>query len=97
MSLVHQFVVRTPYVRRPPGTIFDEKYAISTTKHPLSQMTWVAMCNFGTSGLYFLTPATAMNGQKCVELLTGMMAIRMHIHKCTVLMHDGAPCHRSYK
>ena len=35
-----------------------------------------------------------MNGEKYVDK---KLAIHMHIHKCTIFMHDGAPCHRSVK
>ena len=78
-SVVQWCVVHTRHVRRPTGKRFGEKYTISTTKHPPSQMIWGAMWNSGTAGLYFLIPGTAMNGEMYVELLKEKLTIHMHI------------------
>ena len=37
-STFKQFVVRKRHVRRPPGKRYDDKYTVSTMKHPPSQM-----------------------------------------------------------
>ena len=37
-STFQQFVVRKRHVRRPPGKRYDDKYTVSTMKHPPSQM-----------------------------------------------------------
>ena len=60
-------------------------------------MNWGAMCNSGTIALYFHTPGTTVNGEKYMELFKEKLAIHMHIHKCTIFMHDGAQCHSSKK
>ena len=39
-STFQQFAVRKSYVRRPPGKRFDDRYTISSMKHPPSQMVW---------------------------------------------------------
>ena len=94
-STFQQFTVRKNYVRRPVGKRFNEKYTISTTKHPPSQMIWGAMSANGTAGLYFLKPGTTMNGVKYAELLKDKLPTHMPIHETSIFMHDGAPCHRS--
>ena len=38
-----------------------------------------------------------MNMEKHVELLKEKLANHMHIHKCTMFMHDGVPVHHSKK
>ena len=94
-STLQQFVVRKKHVRRRVEKRFDEKYTTSTMKHPPSQMIWGAMSTNGTAGLYFLTPGTTMNGLNYVELLREKLTLHMAIHKTTIFMQDGAPCHRS--
>ena len=89
-----QLVVRSQHVRKPTGKRFYKQYAISTAKRPLSQMIWAWMCNSDIAELYFLTTGTPMNGEAYVELLKERLAIHMHIHRCTISMHDVAPCHR---
>ena len=63
-------------------------------EHPPSQMIWGAMSCVGPSGLYFIPPNTTMNGPRYVELLKEKLKLHMDIHKCTIFMQDGAPCHR---
>ena len=92
---LQQFVVRKKNVRRPVGKRFEERYTVSTIKHPPSQMVWGAFSRSGTAGLYFLPPGSTMNGSRYVDLLKGKLEMHMNIHQCTVFMHDGAPCHRS--
>ena len=58
-------------------------------------MIWGAMSCFGPSGLYFIPPNTTMNGLRYVELLKEKLKLHMDLHKCTIFMQDGAPCHRS--
>ena len=77
---MQQLVVCIQHLRRSPGKRFDEKYTISTTKLPSSQMTWSTMCNSGIAGLYFLTSGTTSNGEEHMELLKENLAIHMHIH-----------------
>ena len=91
---LQQFAVRKKNVRRPVGKRFEERYTVSTMKHPLSQMVWGAFSKSGTAGLKFLPPGTAMNGSRYVDLLKEKLEMHMNIHRCTVFMHDGAPCHR---
>ena len=94
-STMRQFIPRKRHVRQPVGKRFDEKYTAATMKHPPSQMILGAMSCFGHSGLYFLPPNTTMNGPRYVELLQEKLKLHMDIHKRTIFMQDGAPCHRS--
>ena len=94
-STLQQFLVRKRHVRRPRGTRFKQKYTISMTKHPTSQMIWGASSENGVAGLFFLPHGTTMNGPRYVELLEEKLKIHMAGHNCTVFMPDGAPCHRS--
>ena len=55
------------------------------------------MGNSDTVGQYFLSQGRIMNGEKYAELLKEKLAIHMHIHKCTIFMHDSATCQRSKK
>ncbi|KAG1696946.1 Transposable element Tcb2 transposase [Nymphon striatum] len=65
-STVQQFIVRKRHVRRPRGTRFNEKYTISTMKHPPSEMVWGAISEHGVAGISFLPPGTTMNdGAPC--------------------------------
>ena len=36
-----------------------------------------------------------MNEPKYVVLLKETLKLHMHIHRCTIFVQDGAPCHRS--
>ena len=36
-----------------------------------------------------------MNGQKYLDLLKIKLELHMAVHKCSVFMQDGAPCHRA--
>ena len=36
-----------------------------------------------------------MNGQKYLDLLKNKLELHMAVHKCSVFMQDGAPCHRA--
>ena len=69
-STFQQFVVRKSYVRRPPGKRFDDRYTISSMKHPPSQMVWGAMCRNGVAVLSVLPPGTTINGSKYVQMLS---------------------------
>ena len=64
-------------------------------KHPPSVMIWGGMSVNGTAGLFFLPSGMTMNGARYVDLLREKLERHMNIHKCTIFMHDGAPCHRS--
>ena len=64
-------------------------------KHSPSEIVWGVACDSGTDGLYFLAPGTTVNGGMYVELLNELLANNMHIHKCTILMYDGAAYHCS--
>ena len=44
---------------------------------------------------FFLLPGTTMNGQKYLDLLKNKLELHMAVHKCSVFMQDGAPCHRA--
>ena len=94
-STLQQFVVRKRHVRRPVRQRFNEKYTLSTMKHPPSQMIWGAMSNNGTAGLYFLDPGTTMNGTKYRELLNDKLKLHMEVRDTKIFIHDGALCHRS--
>ena len=94
-STMQQFIPCKRHVRRPVGKRFDEKYTAATMKHLPSQMIWGAMSCFGPSGLYFIPPNTTMNGPRYLELLKEKLKLHMDIHKCTIFMQDGTPCHRS--
>ena len=43
----------------------------------------------------FILPNTTMNEPKYVVLLKETLKLHMHIHRCTIFIQDGAPCHRS--
>ena len=58
-------------------------------------MIWGGMSINGTAGLFFLLPGTTMNGQKYLDLLKNKLELHMAVHKCSVFMQDGAPCHRA--
>ena len=58
-------------------------------------MVWGAMLAAGTSGLYFLTPRTTMNGEKYVKVLQEKLQLHMTVHQCDIFMHDRASCDRS--
>ena len=64
-STLQQFVVRKRHVRRPRGTRFNEKYTISTMKHPPNQMIWGAISEHVVAGISFLPPGN-MNGPRYV-------------------------------
>ena len=94
-STFQQFVVRKRHLRRPSGKRYDDKYTVSTIKHPLRQIMWGAMSQHGIGGLFFLPHGTTMNGEKYVQLLSDKLQLHMQVHRCNILMQDGAPCHRS--
>ena len=64
-------------------------------KHPPTQMIWGAMSVSGTAALSFLPPKTTINGTRYLNLLREKLKLHMQVHRCSVFMHDGAPCHRS--
>jgi len=92
---VQQFTTGKRYVRRPTGKRFEERYITQTVKHPSSVMIWGGMSVNETAGLFCLPPGTTMNGQKHVDLLKDKLELHVAVHKCTIFMQDGAPCHRS--
>ena len=87
-STFQQFAVRKSYVRRPPGKRFDDKYTISSMKHPPSQMVWGAMCRNGVAALSFLPPGTTMNGPKYVQMLLEKLKLHMQVRNCKIFMQD---------
>ena len=94
-STIQQFNVRKRHVRRPVGKRYEERYTSQAMKHPPSVMIWGGMSVNGTAGLFFLAPGMTMNGTRYADLLREELERHMDIHKCTIFMHDGAPCHRS--
>ncbi len=48
----------------------------------------------GTVALYFLPPKITMNGSRYLSLLREKLKLRMAVHRCSIFMHDEAPCHR---
>lgn len=42
-------------------------------------------------------PETIMNGQKYLELLQDKVVIQLHIHGCSIFMHDSASYHKAKK
>ena len=94
-STFQQFVVRKRHGRRPPGKRYDDKYTVSTMKHPPSQMIWGAMSQHGIGGLFILPSGTIMNGEKYVQLLSDKLQLHMQVHRCNIFMQDSAPCHRT--
>jgi len=73
---LQQFALRKKNVRRPLGKSFQERYTVSTMKHPLSQVVLGVFRKSGTAGLKFLPPGNTMNGSRYVESLKG------HLKKC---------------
>ena len=49
----------------------------------------------GMDGLFFLPPGTTINGQKYLDLLKNKLELHMAVHKYSVFMQDGVPCHRA--
>ncbi|KAK6173376.1 hypothetical protein SNE40_016841 [Patella caerulea] len=94
-SMFEQFTSRQRFVRRPVGKRFDERFTVPTMKHPPSIMVWGAFSSCGTAGLYFLPKGQTMNGQRYEKLLEEKLLLHMEVHKCSIFMQDGAPCHRS--
>ena len=64
-------------------------------KDPLSVMIWAGMSVNGTTGLFFQSPGTTINGKKYVDLLKDKLELHIAIYKCKMSMQDSAPCHRS--
>lgn len=83
-SKMQQFVVHQQHSRRPPGIRYDTNY------ERFSQPDEIA-------GLYFLNSGTTTNAQKYLELLQDKLGIHVHVHSCSIFMHDGAPCHKAKK
>ena len=42
-----------------------------------------------------MPPGTTINGQIYLDLLKNKLELHMAVHKCSVFMQDGAPCHRA--
>ena len=91
---IEQFSVRVVGVRRPKGKRYEERYTTPTVKHPPTQMIWGAMSVSGTAALFFMPPKTTMNGNRYLNLLRAKLKLHMQVHRCSVFMHGGAPCHR---
>ena len=94
-STFQQFVVQKRHVCRPTGKRFDERYTISTVKHPPSQIVLWAMSRNGVAALSFLPPITTINGPKYVQMLSEKLKLHLQVHNCQIFMQDGAPWHRS--
>lgn len=45
--------------------------------------------------LYVVPPKTTVNSNMYLNLLHEKMELYMRVHKYSIFMHDGAPCHRS--
>ena len=84
-------------VRRPVGSDrFDNRYTVSSVKHPDSVMVWGCFSGaVGRGGLYFLPKNTTMNGERYQSVLEDHLLQFMDIHGCTHFLQDGAPCHAS--
>ena len=85
-STFQQFFVRKRHVRRPTGKRYDDKYRVSTMKHPPSQMIWGTMSQHGIGDLFFLRSGTTMNGEKYVQLLSDKLQLHMQVHRCNISM-----------
>ena len=94
-SNFQQFVVRKRYVRRSPGKRYDDKYTVSTMKHPPKPDDLGEILKHGINGLFFLPSGTTINGEKYVQLLSNKLQLHMQVHRCNIFMQDGAPCHRA--
>ena len=92
-STIQEF--RKRHVRRTVGKRFNQRYTVATMEHSPSQMIWGAMSCSWTAGLYFLPPNTIMNGCRYVDLLQEKLEFHMNVHKCSIFMQGGAPCHRA--
>ena len=49
----------------------------------------------GATGLHLIPPNTPRNRPKYVGLLKAKLKLHVHVHGCTIFMHDGYPRHRS--
>ena len=94
-STIEQFGFRTKTVRRPANQRINPRYIVQAMKHPGKQMIWASMSSKGIGGLHFLTPGTTMNGKVYLDMLKEKLQVHMELHNAQILMHDGAPCHRS--
>ena len=52
-STFQQFVVRKRHARRPPGKHYDDKYTVSTMKHPPYQIIWGQCRNMESVACFF--------------------------------------------
>lgn len=93
------FRVGTSTVRRPSSSNrYEQRYTVPTVKHPQSVMVWGAFSGKnGRAGLYFLPKNITMTGDLYIEVLNDHMATMFEVHKCSVFMHDSAPCHKAKK
>ncbi|KFM61523.1 hypothetical protein X975_15481, partial [Stegodyphus mimosarum] len=92
---VQQFSAYAKCVCRPFGKRYEDRYTIPIVKQPPSQMVWGGMSVSGTAALYFLPPKTTMNGTWYLNLLCDKLKLHMDVHRCSIFMRDGVPCHRA--
>lgn len=87
---------RSRYVRRRRGEEFLPDCVRQTVKHPDKIMIWSSISVHGTGRLYIVNGM--MNAQQYQEVLQTRFVPQMlqwFPDGNAVLMHDGAPCHRS--
>ena len=87
---------RANFIRRRPNQALDPDCVRQTVKHPVKIMIWGAISVHGTSRLHIVEGM--MNSQQYVEVLEKRFFPQLldwFPDGNAVLMHDGAPCHRS--
>lgn len=97
-SLFTTFNSRRKSVRRPnKSNRYDPKYTLKTVKHSPQVMVWGCFSAFGRGSIYFLPQNTTMRGENYLQLLKDKLPLTMHLHRTSIFLHDGAPCHKAKK
>lgn len=90
---IRQFSLQRPYVRRPPGQRFNNRYTCSTVKHSPSLMVWGSIAAAGRGGLWFAPPNSTITATTYLSIIQEKLPTFMPLRRCTVFQHDGAPVH----
>lgn len=94
-SAIRQFNPVAIRVRRPENQRFNVRYTQPVVKHSPSLMVWGGITAQGRAGLHFMPPNVTVNSQRYLQILKEKLQLWLAIRNCTILMHDGAPCHQS--
>jgi transposase len=92
-TMIRQFYSFMPYVRRPWNQRYNSRFCVPTAKYSPSIMIWGSISCKGTAGLWFMPQGTTINAATYLSILQENLPVHMPQHNCTILQHDGAPCH----